>query len=144
VNSRLLFDSPEYFPPNCPKASDIPATGTYYRLVTRVPNPPDEEFVPQVTDASQFKKGDSAGSRCKDCALSVYDTETNARRRIALRGGLARFRHIATMDSAKSGGVVRLDEGQDGMNKGHTLWWIPRGPDGRSFKRFHQECIDVA
>lgn len=143
MNSRPSFDAPDYFPANCPKPTDGPATGTYFRLVTRVPDPSDDEFVPQVTDASQFKKGDSSGSRCKDCALSVYDTEANARGRIALRGTNAKYRHIATMDSTESGGVVRLDEGHGGLNKGHTLWWIPRGPDGPSFKRFHRGCIRV-
>jgi hypothetical protein len=143
VSPPAPFDAPEYFPPNCPRPTDGPASGIYYRLVSRVPDPPLGEFLPQAVDASGFEKKESPGSRCKKCALSVYDTEQNARGRLANRGGLHNFRHIATMDAGESKGVVRLDEGLLGLNKGHHLWWIPRGADGRSFQRFHRGCIVV-
>lgn len=143
MSTSLPFDAPDYFPPNCPRPTDGPATGIYYRLVSRVPDPPAAEFLPQAVDRAGFEPKEGPSSRCKKCALSVYDTEANARGRIANRGGTSNLQHIAVMESDGSHGVVRLDEGPLSQNKGHTLWWIPSGPNGRSFQRFHRESIRV-
>lgn len=143
MTSGAPFDAPDYFPPGCPKPPHKRATGEYFRLVSRAPTPPDDEFLPQVVDAKGFRPHEAPGSRCKRCAFSVYESEETARGRIANEGSLFKLRHLARMRADKSNGVIRLDEGPLGANRGHCLWWIPRGADGRSFKRFFEECVGV-
>lgn len=139
MSSTQRFDWPEYFPKDCPKEPHTCPSGQYIRLVSRTPSPPDSDFLPQITDAANVSRREGRGSICRSCALSIFDSVESATAFRDNQGENFRHHFLALMEVLPHDGVIHPD---DQVYRGHCLWWIPKGPDGRSFKRFFRGCID--
>lgn len=130
---------PEFFPRGCPPEPHSCAPGTYIRLVSMKPIPPDADFFPQIVDQSGVTKGEGRGSVCRSCALSVFDSP-NAARNFLDNDQEFLFRQLARMEVSGDDGVIRPYET---VAPGHHLWWIPDSGGDRSYRRFFRGCVDA-
>jgi hypothetical protein len=129
---------PAFFPAGCPQQPHTCNPGTYIRLVSSRPAPPDDDFLPQIVNQNGVPKGEGKGSVCRGCALSVFNTREAAKDFLDNNPEFI-LRFFARMEVSEGDGVIQPYENRD---PGHFLWWIPESADGRSYRRFFRGCID--
>lgn len=109
---------PPYFPHDCPPPPLMENPGTYYRLVRSAVNLPIEEFHTTYEKNNGILTG-GLGSRCRDCAVSLYDTIDHASGFLENHPNFAQ-RCILSIHLSGGHGVVQL-----GGKDGHVSWWVP-------------------
>jgi hypothetical protein len=113
---------PVHFPDGCPALPHDGRPGTYFRLVVDSHAPREAEFLPLAEKSGYIPSG-GPGARCKDCALSVFDTEQSALNFVAARPAMSAKQPVP-ITATDHDGVIHPDELR---YAGHFLWWLPLG-----------------
>lgn len=124
---------PKHFPEGCPPSGPYEPPRTYYTLVTRGPDPPPEDFLPHA-ERDGYRLEGGRGSRCKDCALSVFVDREAIENFLINRGPSLHSRVVAEMKVAEPYGKIRKDDHPEG----HCDWWLF---EGLSFRQFFVRCL---
>lgn len=119
------FKPPSHFPSNCPPLPHDENRGTYFRLIGTSANPTDADFQ-SFAELGRISRGQ--GARCKDCAISLFDTVERARNFLSNQPEFGQ-RRIGRVVLPGTHGVVHLTD----PRSGHVEWWIPAGVSARSF-----------
>jgi hypothetical protein len=123
---------PKHFPEGCPPSGLSEPTGTYYFLVSRTLEPPPRDFIPHA-ERDGYKPKGGRGSRCKDCALSVFVSREAIENFLINRGTALHNRVVAEMEVSEPYGKIRRDDHPEG----HCGWWLY---EGLSFRQFFVRC----
>lgn len=126
---------PTHFPEDCPPLPLTSRAGRFIRLVSRGPTPLETDFLPHAELPDYTAKG-GRGSRCRDCALSMFETPEAAHNFLDNHPTFGK-RRMAEMGVPAFVGVMHPEPaGHDQM----VNWWLP---SGLSFQSFYLRCLDA-
>jgi hypothetical protein len=125
---------PDHFPPDCPPKPYTSPSGKYYRLVSRRPDPPPDDFLPGA-ELPGFVRSGGKGAWCRDCALSVFNSPEAARN--FLVNIPIRQKVLAEMEVQPATGVMHPEPSG---YVGQFNWWLPKG---LLFRVFFRQCLNA-
>jgi hypothetical protein len=140
VSTPSAYVPPVHFPPGCPKAPHDGRPGKYVRLLSRKPDPPESDFLPQ-DDRVAAGGASPKKPNCDRCALSVFSTVEAAAAFLDAQGENWAFPVMAWLVAEGDHGVIHPKEGKW---PGHFLWWLPRSAGTRSFRGFFRGYVGDA